>query len=238
MATTGTYTFDPRVAELLEEAAERAGLDPATLGARHIKSALRSMKAMFASEWMTIGVTQWNVQQETVTLSEGQTSFLLPTGGIDILGMVLRREGHDIEMVAISRQDYLAIVDKTTRGRPDRYFLDKQGDLNGRRVYIWQAASNNTDQIIVDYLRQAQDIGGLSNTLQMPPHAFDAAAEGLAMRLAQKFAPERYEMLRVSYGGPRYPEKIGGKLELLRQADRDRSDLEVRVQYYPRTGRY
>lgn len=235
MATTGTYNFDPKLAELLDEAAERAGMDPVALGAAHIKSAMRSLKFMLNSEWSTIGVRQWMVEQATQSLSEGDKTFTLPAGAIDVLGAVLRRDGKDTEMYPISRQEYLILVDKDSRGRPDRYFVDRQA--GAKTVYFWQAAVNSTDVIVYDFLRQIEDVGNMQSTFELPAYAFDAAADGLAMRLAQKFNRERYDELRVSYGGPAYPERLGGRLERLRQEDRERSDIEIRAVYEPRTGR-
>lgn len=237
MATSGTHTFDPDIAEIFDEAFERAGIAPLAIGAAHIRSALRSLKFMLNSEWSTIGVRQWQIQQATQQMtSVGQTSFTLPAGGLDIMGAVLRRGGVDIEMTALSRNDYLVIPDKNVRGRPDRYFVDRQAST--RTVYFWQAAENTTDVIVYDYFRQMEDAGRMSNTLQMPPHALDACAAGLAYRLAGKYNRDLIGQLAVEYGGREYPNRIsGGALERMREEDRERGDLHVYAAFEPRTAR-
>jgi hypothetical protein len=121
VATTGTYTFDPLLTELIDEAFERGPLmDPKDVGVRHIESFFRSLKLMLNSEWSNLGVRRWMIQQATQTLTVGQSTFRLPIGCIDLVGMILRRVNIDTEMYPISRQDYLTIADKTINGRPDR----------------------------------------------------------------------------------------------------------------------
>jgi hypothetical protein len=236
MTTTGTYTFSPEIAEIFEEAFERAGMAPQGIGGAHIRSALRSLKFMLNSEWSTIGVRQWMIDQGQETLSVGQTSFALPAGAIDVLHAVVRRNGQDIELDMVSRGDYLAIVDKHQKGRPDRYFVDRQA--SGPVMYIWQASENNTDVIVYDYFRQMQDVGEMTNTLQMPAYAYEACVSGLAYYLAVKFNPERAMGLRVAYGGAGYPARIdGGALERMRQEDRERGDLHLYAAIEPRSAR-
>ena len=52
MTTSGTYLFNPDLAELVDEAMERARIDPAHITARHILSARRSMRFIL-SGWAT-----------------------------------------------------------------------------------------------------------------------------------------------------------------------------------------
>ena len=48
------------------------------------------------------------------------------TDVIDVLSVVVRRDGTDFTMDRISRDTYLAIPTKTTTGRPTQFFLDRQ----------------------------------------------------------------------------------------------------------------
>lgn len=233
MATTGTYAFDPDIAEIFDESFERAGIAPQAIGVSHIRSALRSLKFMLNSEWSTLGVRQWMIHSGTATLTAGQSTFSLPAGALDLLCANLKRGDTETEMFPIGRDDYRIIVDKTVRGRPDRYFVDRAAAT--KTVYIWPAAENGTDTIVYDCFRQMQDVGEMANTLNMPTHALDACCAGLGYRLAAKFNPDRVELLRQEYGGSEYPHKInGGALERMRQEDRDRGDLNTTAAYEPR----
>lgn len=236
MASTGTYAFQPDIAELFDEAFERAGIAPQGVGASHIRSALRSMKFMLNSEWSTLGVRQWQIHQGTQTLTAGMASFTLPAGAIDMLQGVLRRGGNDTELYPISRSDYLTLTDKDLRGRPDRFFVDRQA--SGPTVYLWPCGENGTDVLVYDYFRQMQDVGQMSNTLNMPSHAWEACAAGLAYNLALKFNVDRVNGLRQAYGGTGYPAVInGGALERMRQEDRERGDIQLYPAFEPRMAR-
>lgn len=242
MATSGTYEFDPKLEEILTESYERAGVDAAAIGAPLIEAAFRSMRMMLNSEWSTFGYRQWTIQRGTQLTTVGMTNFCLPEGAIDIVAAVLRRNDKDTEMYGISRNEYLTIVNKPLTGRPDRYYVDRQAGRLGRLAYIWRAGTNTTDTIVFDYFRQIQDAvnaeSDLAQGLQLPAHAFDAMCAGLAMRLAEKFNAERYDRLRVAYGGVTYPHSIGGgALERMRQEDRERGDIELYGVFEPRTGR-
>ena len=239
MTTTGTHLFDPQLAEIFDEAFERAGLDPATVGTHHVQSARRSLRFMLNSEWTLFGQRQWQIAQATEQMTVGKASFYTPPGCIDIIDAVLSRSGKDTEMYPISRDEYLTLVDKTIRGRPDRFFLDKQ---TGRKLcYIWQCGSRTTDSMIYYYFRQMQDASGtntaLKSTLEMPTYAHQACATGLAWRIAQKFMPARAEPLRIEYGGPAYPTEVGGLMKQMAIADRETGDIDLYPAYEPRTSR-
>jgi len=239
MTTTGTYSFDPQLAEILDEAFERAGVDPAAPGTHMIQSARRSLRFMLNSEWASFGQKQWLIAEGTETMTVGKVDFYLPPGAVDILDAVLRRNDKDTEMYGISRDEYLTLVDKSSRGRPDRWFLDKS---TGRKhAFIWQAGSNTTDVMVYNYFRQMQDATGtntsLKATLEMPVYAAQACVTGLAFRLAEKFNRDRMADLRTEYGGPMFPTEIGGHLKQMLSADRETGDIDLYAAYEPRRSR-
>jgi hypothetical protein len=240
VATTGTYTYDPQIAEVIDEAFERGALmDPKDVGQRHLESFFRSLKLMLNSEWSNLGIRRWMIQQATQALTVGLGDFRLPIGVIDVVGMVLRRSNADTEMYPISRDDYLAIPTKSINGRPDRYWVDRlagnfSSTLSNKRVYFWQRGSNTTDEIVYDYFRQIQDPGAPSNTLQIPANAMAALNAGMAAYMAEKFKPERFDKMMLRYKGPNWADPtrtIGGELGALLMEDRERSDIEISVDF-------
>jgi hypothetical protein len=235
MATTGTFNFDPRLAEIIEESTERAGIDPGTLGQSHLKSIFRSLKFMLGSEWSTLGIRQWMIYQVDEPLILGQTEFDLPVGAIDCIAAVLRRQDQDTEMNMISRNEYLTIVDKTNTGRPDRFYVERASGT--KRFIFWQASENTTDHIIYDLFKQIEDVGNMSNNPQVPVYAMDALCEGLGSHIARKFNRSVYPELLASYRGNDV-NKIGGKLGMLLMEDRERGDLQTYAKFEPRTNRY
>lgn len=245
MATSGTYNYTPLVRELVDEAFERAGIDLISIGTYHLKGAFRSLRTMLNSEWSTMGIRQWQVLQAQVhTVSVGESNFLLPVGQLDITEAVLRRQGSgvtpsDVEMYPITRQEYTMIANKTVKGRPDRYFVDRQ--FAQKVVYYWQCGSNTTDQIIYNAFHQNQDVAdNLGANLDIPTYAQEALIAGLAAKIALKWNAQRYELLQAAYAGPQWsqnPLNPGGALGALRAEDRERGDIVTYPAFEPRTGR-
>ena len=67
MTTSGTRTFNLDVAEVIEEAYERCGLEVRT--GYDAKTARRSLNLMFA-DWANRGLNLWTVAQGTTTLTQ------------------------------------------------------------------------------------------------------------------------------------------------------------------------
>ncbi|KEZ78309.1 hypothetical protein [Salinisphaera hydrothermalis] len=219
MAGSSDFLFDPKLADMIDEAFERAGIDPADVTLRHINAARRSMNFMF-SDWQTHGVSEWAVEKTVRPVTPGMTSFDLPDGGIDILEATLRRSGLDTEMYPISRGDYQAIPKKDLRGLPDRYWVDR--NTGAPTVYIWQIGENSTDEIHYWYMRRFKDVGSLPDTLDIPSYFYDAFVAGVAARLAVKFAPDRVGFLQ-----PEAERSFNRALD----ADGSRAPLTIRARY-------
>lgn len=194
MTTSGTFAFTLTVSEMVEEAFERCGKLPSELKFEHLNSARRSFNLMFA-DWSNKGVKQWAIERYTQTVTIADVDYALPTGGIDILSMVVRRDSIDTPMVRISREEYLELPDKTLAGRPSNFFVDRR--INTPIIYLWNAPENSTDQIIYDYIRRLEDVGSPTYNVDTPYRWTEAVCAGLAAMLCVKFAPERLSMLKM-----------------------------------------
>jgi hypothetical protein len=219
MATSGTYAFSPEAAEFCEEAFERCGIDPAALTARHVRSARRSLDFMF-SEWSNKGPHLWAVDQQSQILTASDASYTVPTGTIAILEMVIRRDGVDIPVFPMARDEYLAIPDKTAEGLPNRFFFDRVA--TAPMIYLWNTPENSTDTLYYYRMRALQDVGAASNTLDIPPRWNEAVASGLAAKLAVKYAPDRIGPL-TGVANARFKEAT--------TEDRERTPTNTRVKY-------
>jgi hypothetical protein len=76
MATSGSKNFDMNVAEYVEEAFERCGLQVRT--GYDLQTARRSLNILFA-DWANRGINRWTISQETLTLAEGIAEYPLGT---------------------------------------------------------------------------------------------------------------------------------------------------------------
>ena len=216
MATSSSTNFELDVAEYIEEAYERCGLQMRT--GYDIRTAKRSLNLML-SEWANRGLNQWTIEQRTQTVAENDTEYDLGTDVIDILSASVRRSSVDYSLSRISRDSYLGIANKTTTGRPTQFFLDRHITPN---LKIWPAPENSTDVIYYDALTRIQDADTAVNTLEVPFRFYPCLTAGLAYYLAVKKVPERVQMLKVIYEE---------EVERAMGEDRDRSSFTVTPQY-------
>ena len=193
MATSGSRDFNIDVAEIIEEAYERCGLEVRT--GYDAKTARRSLNLMFA-EWVNRGLNLWTVEQEVLTLTQGQSQETLASDVVDILEMALRRDGTDIEMERISRGDYLDFPNKTTQGRPSQFYFDRSIEPV---INLWQTPENSTDQLVYYYVRRIEDADKLTETTGIPFRFYPCMVAGLAYYLSMKRAPDRLQLLKAVY---------------------------------------
>lgn len=193
MTTSGSRDFNIDVAEIIEEAYERCGLEVRT--GYDAKTARRSLNLMFA-EWANRGLNLWTVAQATTTVTQGTATYTLAADVSDILDMVLRRDGTDYEMERISRSDYLDFPNKTDQGRPSQFYFNRQIEPV---INLWQTPENSTDQLVYYYVRRIEDADTLQNTTAIPYRFYPCMVAGLAYYLAMKKAPERIQLLKAVY---------------------------------------
>jgi|TARA_R100001460_G_scaffold28265_2_gene56633 hypothetical protein len=193
MATSGTRNFDLSIGEIIEEAYERCGLEVRT--GYDAETARRSLNLMFA-DWSNRGVNLWTVRSATQALTQGTSAYTLSKHTVDILQVVLNRDGTDYEMDRISRDNYATIPDKTTQGRPSQYYFDRSISpvLN-----VWATPENSTDTLTYYYIQQMEDADYLYNNVEAPLRFYPCMVAGLAYYMAMKRAPDRLQILKAVY---------------------------------------
>ena len=221
MAVSGSTDFELDVADYIEEAFERCGLEVRT--GYDLKTAKRSMNLMFA-DWANRGLNQWTIAQRTITVTASDGDYNLGADVIDILSLVIRRSGTDYALDRVSRDEYLNIPTKTTTGRPSQYFVDRQITPV---LKLWPLPDNSTDVIIYDALTRMDDADTYTNTAAVPFRFYPALAAGLAYYISVKRAPDRMQMLKAIY-----------EEELSRAMDEDRDRASFRVAPDLRNYRY
>ena len=219
MTTSSSTDFDLNVAEFIEEAYERCGLEAKT--GYDLPTAKRSMNIMLA-EWSNRGLNQWTIEQRTQALTANDSEYNLATDVIDILSLVVRRSGTDFSMTRISRDSFLNLPNKTSTGRPTQYFLDRQITPN---LKLFPTPENSTDVIVYDALTRMQDADTPINTIEIPFRFIPCLTAGLAYYIAMKKAPDRIQLLKTVYEE---------EFERAMAEDRDRSAFNVspKLDYY------
>ena len=219
MATSNSTNFEPNVAEFIEEAFERCGLELRT--GYDLKTAQRSINLMLA-EWANRGLNQWTISEATQTVTEGTREYTLNSNVIDILDVVLRRtEGGtttDTQMSRVSRSEYINIPTKSTKARPTQFFVDKQ---NTPVLKVWPAPENSTDILVFNKMVRMDDADKATNTMDLPFRFYPCFVAGLAYYLSMKRNPQLTEQLKIIY-----------EEEFRRAADEDEDRASFRITPY------
>jgi hypothetical protein len=141
------------------------------------------------------------------------------------LSVVVRRNNTDYSLERLSRDSFLTIPNKTTQGRPNQFFLDRQLTPN---LKLWPVPDNSTDVVLYDALTRMDDADDYTNTMDLPFRFYPCLAAGLAYYIALKRAPNRVQMLKAVYEE---------EFDRAATEDRDRSSFNVVPKYeYYRAG--
>lgn len=85
--TSGVRVFNLDIAEIIEEAYERCGLEVRT--GYDMTTAKRSMNLMFA-DWANRGLNMWTIKEGTINLNVNQETYTVAASQADILDGIIR----------------------------------------------------------------------------------------------------------------------------------------------------
>ena len=221
MATSGTATFNPDIAEIVAEAYERAGLQ--LRSGYDLRTARRSID-FITMEWANKGINLWTVEQASTTLVDGTATYTLPADTIGIIEHVVRESAGDINaqtdlaVTRISVSQYAAIPNKLTKGRPTQIYIDRQITP---KFTLWPVPDATTRSLIYHRMRRIQDAGNpASNTMDIPSRFVPALCSALAYHVAMKH-PEGVQR------APALKQVADESFMLAAEEDRDRASISL-----------
>ena len=92
MTTSGLDSWIPTIGEIIDDALEYAGVDPASANARHLKSAMRSINQVYLClENRNEALFRDDI--ETVSIRAGQPFFYAPDGTLSVKKGTIRSVG-------------------------------------------------------------------------------------------------------------------------------------------------
>jgi hypothetical protein len=95
-----------------------------------LRTARRSMNLM-TIEWQNRGINMWTIDQGTITLTPGLSTYALPVDTIDLLDHVIRTGANsastqaDLNITRISVSTYATIPNKLATGRPIQVWIQR-----------------------------------------------------------------------------------------------------------------
>lgn len=199
MATSGTYTFNPSLGELVLYAFNLCGVRNTALLQEHFESA-RMASNLMLSRWSNQGVNLWKVDLVTTALTTGTSTYSVDADTVMILDAYVTTDqsGADIDRIImpISRTEYASYPNKEQQGFPTVFWFDR---LLSPTVTIWPVPNTSTGPQYLKYyrVRRIED-SALTNGQQIdiPYLWLECFAYGLAQRLAMIWAPEKVQILK------------------------------------------
>jgi hypothetical protein len=223
MATSGTYTFNLDLTDMIEESFERAGLE--LRSGYDYRTARRSIDLLML-EWQNRGLNLWTIQEGTTSVTAGTSRYTLAGDILDVIEAYIRTDSgssdnqFDQMMTRISVSSYAHLSNKLTQAKPLQYWIEK--DPAAISINLWPVPDSvETYTLGYYYMQRIEDSGKPgSNNMDMPSRYLPCLVSGLAYQLSLK-RPESAERA------------VGLKAEYEEQwnlaADADREKASFRV---------
>lgn len=183
MTTSGTYVWNIDIADLIEEAYERAGLEART--GYDFRTARRSLNILSA-EFSNRGLNLWTVQENTLVLTPGTKTYSLPANTIDVIETMIRVTSSgsalDYTVSRIGVGDYASLPNKNTTGRPLQIYVNRQ---ISPEFTLWPVP-DLPYTLLYWTMRRIQDATAATDNMDIPVRFVPAIAAGLAYQIALK----------------------------------------------------
>jgi hypothetical protein len=176
----------PDIAELFEEAYERAGLEMRS--GYDMRTARRSLN-LLTLEWQNRGLNLFTVASGTIPLVAGQATYSAPVDTIDIIEHQLRTGAGanqtDTALERISVSTYAAQTNKAITGRPTQIYIDRAVSPT---ITLWPVPDAAQSYELFFYRLRAIDglSAGVGNSAAIPSRFIPALVAGLAFEIASK----------------------------------------------------
>ena len=222
IATTATFESTFSIDEVIEDADERCGQQ--NVSGYQLKAARRSLNILF-QEWGNRGIHYWEVGNTNLDLVEGQAEYIFyrssddgtsattsTTNGLygfsDITEASYRTQystptastdQSDSPLTKVDRSTYAAFSNKATKGTPSQYWVQRFIDRTTVTFYPTPDSTAASNYVNLYYVSRVKDAGAYTNVGDVPYRFVPCMVAGLAFYLAQKWAIERVQQLKLLY---------------------------------------
>jgi len=209
----------PDIADIFEEAYERAGLE--LRSGYDLKTARRSLNIL-TLEWQNRGLNLFTVEEGTIPLISGTSTYTLPDGTIDVIEHQLRTgtgtNQLDTNLDRISVSSYAQQANKNQTGRPTQIYVDR--GPSSVSATLWPIPDSSSTYTLFYYRLKGIDgvSSGIADTIAIPPRFIPCLISGLAYYIAMK-KPELAQRVGA------LKQEYEMQFELAAQEDRDRSSV-------------
>ena len=183
--TTDTYTAREIITDALRELNVVAEDEAATPD--QIYYGLRTLNRMLKA-WQNKGYNLFAYADMSHAITVGATQTLTPVRPIRLHSVNFKRNGVEMPMQSMTREEYKTLPIKTTAGTPTTYYYDRQREA--ARLYIWPTLSAvNGETLEISYERELAD-QDYDITPDVPGEWWDALVLSLADRMSVHYQAE------------------------------------------------
>jgi hypothetical protein len=136
------------------------------------------------------------------THNSADSVLQFPAGVNDVLEANYRNDQSvDAPMTKISRSQYQAFSNKTDKGTPSQFFVQRFIDKVTITLYLTPGSTQAQTGYCINfyYTQRIQDVGAYTNATDVPFRFIPCMTSGLAYYLAIKYAPQRVQELKLLY---------------------------------------
>ena len=196
-ATTGSFNYNPSLGEIVLNAFGRIQVRPPELTQSHMFQA-RMAANLLLSEWSSQQPNLWEVDLQTIPLTQGVATYSLPAATVMILDLYVNYGGTDHYLWPVSRTEYASYSNKTQQGTPTVFWYDR---LISQTITFYLVPDGNGPYTVKFYsVRQTQD-ADLPNGLnvEIPYRWLEAYCSGMAWKLSEIYMPQLEDKLFSRY---------------------------------------
>lgn len=204
MATSGTHAFTLDIADIAEEAYERAGSE--LRSGYNYRTARRSLDLLLL-EWQNRGLNLWTVKSASQALTANVATYTLSGEKLDVIEGLIRTDAGDVSkqtditMKRVSVSNFARQTNKLSTGKPIQYWVQRAPE--GVTLHMWPIPDGTqTYTFYYYYIERIEDTGKPgSNTIDVPARYLPALTAGLAYYIALKLpsAAQKVPMLEMAY---------------------------------------
>ena len=146
------------------------------------------------------GATRAADDTTAATHSSGDSVTNFVNGADDILESSFRNDSSiDVPLTKIARSAYQALSNKSSKGQPSQYFVQRFIDKITITLYLTPGSTENGKFLNFFFVKRIQDAGAYTNATDVPYRFVPCMVSGLAFYLSQKYNPQRTQEFKLYY---------------------------------------
>ena len=190
--SSGTYSFNPSIAQLTVQAFHMCGVRPTALLQEHMESARMAANFVLAG-WANLGVNLWKVESVTVPFVQGTNNYSVGADLVEILDLYMTvgtgTAATNRYLFPISRTEFASYPNPTQQAQPSVYWHNRTLTPS---INFYPTPDGNEVSFTYYAVQQIQDAALTNGQVADIPYLWlSAFVKALAAELAVMWAPDK-----------------------------------------------